>query len=434
VVDAAGEFCGTTWPYAVLARAVFRHEEGEPMPESGKTDVVVAGHICLDVIPEFPPGLGDDLGRILAPGKLINVGNASASTGGPISNTGLALQRLGQKVVVMGKIGDDFFGKAIRDRLEACGVHKGMSVVPGEGSSYTIVIAPPGIDRVFLHNPGTNDTFGYDDVNFDVVREGRLFHLGYPPLMKRLYENDGEQLVRIFRSVKELGVTTSLDMSLPDPSSPSGRIDWDSILREVLPYVDIFVPSAEETMFMLNKEKFFARKEKAGSRDVLDFFDFSDFSELAERLLSYGAKIVTQKSGYLGFYVRTAGPDVLEGIGIAKPSDLHNWSNRELFEPSFVVEHVASATGSGDSAIAGFLAAYLNGESIESSVKYACAVGAQNVQVLDSLSGIHSWEETTRQLQTPQKKRTLRFHVEGWQFDDVGQVWHGPADRVAKSA
>jgi sugar/nucleoside kinase (ribokinase family) len=330
---------------------------------------------------------------------------------------------------MMGKVGDDFFGRAILDRLKSYGVETGMSVVPGEATSYTLVIAPPGIDRVFLHNPGTNDTFGPEDVNLNIVKQTRLFHFGYPPLMKRMYRNDGRELIEIFRRVKETGVTTSLDMSLPDPLSPSGQVNWDTILKEVLPYVDIFLPSAEETLFMLNKDKFFAKKRRAGWRDVLEFLDFSDFSELARQLLSYGAKIIVLKSGWLGLYVRTAGEEILQSIGRAKPSDFDNWANRELFEPSFQVDHVASATGSGDSAIAGFLTAYLHGETIDSCAKYACAVGAQNVQVLDAVSGILSWDETKLQLQSQWRKIALASDGPAWQFDPEGQLWRGPGDK-----
>lgn len=402
------------------------------MSEVGRIDVVVAGHICVDVIPEFPEGLGEKLSQILVPGKLVNVGNAAVSTGGAVSNTGLALQRIGQNVALMGKVGDDFFGKAVLQLLRPYGAEKGMSIVPGEESSYTIVIAPPGIDRVFLHNPGANDTFGFEDVNLDIVRQARLFHFGYPPLLKRMYENDGTELVEIFRRVKETGVTTSLDMSLPDTSSPSGKVNWQQILRDVIPYVDIFVPSAEETMFMLQRDKFLARKQAAGGRDVLEFFDLSDLSELAQTLLSQGARIVGLKSGCLGFYVRTGSADSLQKIGVAKPSNVRNWSNRELFEPSFHVEHVASTTGSGDATIAGFLAAYLRGESVESCLKYACAVGAQNVQVLDAVSGVKTWEETTRQLHSPWPKNPLPRKTPGWSFEKKGQVWHGPADKPSR--
>ena len=51
-------------------------------------DVVVAGHICLDIIPTIPHE------RIeFEPGRLLQVGPAVLSTGGAVSNTGLALHR-----------------------------------------------------------------------------------------------------------------------------------------------------------------------------------------------------------------------------------------------------------------------------------------------------------------------------------------------------
>ena len=54
-----------------------------------KADVVVAGHICLDVIPQFPhsptPQPLD-----LKPGTLIRVGPSLHVTGGAVANTGLA--------------------------------------------------------------------------------------------------------------------------------------------------------------------------------------------------------------------------------------------------------------------------------------------------------------------------------------------------------
>src|SRR3990172_9091313 len=59
-------------------------------------------------------------------------------------------------------------------------------------------------------------------MRYDLLAEARLFHFGYPPLMKRMYEARGHELREIFRRAKGTGVTTSLDMALPDPSSPAG--------------------------------------------------------------------------------------------------------------------------------------------------------------------------------------------------------------------
>jgi len=83
----------------------------------------------------------------------------------------------------MGKVGDDILGRAILDFLRRHDprLADGMIVAAGEPSSYTIVISPPGVDRMFLHCPGANDTFGAADVAYDRLGSARLFHFGYPP-------------------------------------------------------------------------------------------------------------------------------------------------------------------------------------------------------------------------------------------------------------
>ncbi len=392
-------------------------------------DVIVAGHICFDLIPTFP-GKKGDYHSLFIPGKLIKVAELVTSTGGPVSNTGLALKKLGMKVALMGKVSDDFIGESILNRLKQENLEKGMRVVAGETSSYTVAIAPPGLDRMFLHNPGTNNTFGVEDVDFDLVAKAKILHLGYPPLMERMYRDDGRELREIFMKAKSLGTTTSLDMALPDPTSPAGKVDWRAILKNVLPYVDLYLPSLEETLFMLDKSRFMAKREQAGSGDMLDLFTAEELSELSAQLLEYGAPIVSLKSGHRGFYLRTADKTRLEKIGVAKPANLDNWANRELWAPSFHAEPFAGATGSGDSSIAGLLAAYLRGLDIETTLQYATAVGANNVTAPDALSGIKDWEETTRQIRKGWEQNPLDLGaVKGWEFDTTFLIWRGPADK-----
>ena len=61
------------------------------MPDS-KDVVVVAGHICLDIIPTFAQRAGG-VAELFNPGALIEVGPVVLSTGGAVSNTGLALHK-----------------------------------------------------------------------------------------------------------------------------------------------------------------------------------------------------------------------------------------------------------------------------------------------------------------------------------------------------
>jgi sugar/nucleoside kinase (ribokinase family) len=394
-----------------------------------KLQAVVAGHFCFDVIPAFKKELvKDSMAEIFVPGKLINMDGVKVSTGGPVSNTGIAMSILGLNVELMGKIGDDYFGDGVIKCLAERGMEKAMTVAKGENTSYTVVIVPQGFDRIFLHHTGANDTFCADDIDYEKIKQASLFHFGYPPLMKKMYENDGEELVEIFKRAKSTGATTSLDMSLPDPNSASGKANWDKILQKLLPYVDLYLPSIEESMYMIARDDFNELQKMADGGDLLNALDLNKLQEVGNKLLSYGAKIVVLKCGVMGYYIRTSSKEILAQMGRIKPADLDNWSDRELHEESFHVPKVAAATGSGDSSIAGFLAAFFNEKSIEETIRIACCVGGQNVQVFDALSNIHNWEETIEMINGWQKNK---HNIDGgyWKYNEKAGNWVGRKDK-----
>jgi sugar/nucleoside kinase (ribokinase family) len=393
------------------------------MADNRPIDVTAAGHICLDIIPKFPDSAGKTIAEIMRPGKLVNVEEAAVSTGGPVSNTGIGLAILGLQVQFVTQVGDDYFGQAISSRLEKSGYSEGVKIAKGQHSSYTIAIAPPGIDRIFLHNPGTNNTFTSDSFDAELVKRARVFHLGYPPLMRGLYANDGEELTKTFKKAKLAGATTSLDMSLPDPASESGRANWDLILQKTLPYVDIFLPSIEEGMFFHQRDRFMALSQQTGGGTIIDLLKGSDYTQLADAFLAYGARMVALKSAHRGWYLKTGSKDRLAGMGPARPADLDAWADREMWCSAYHVEKIASATGSGDSSIAGFLTAYLRGEPIERCLLCANCVGAQNVRVLDALSGIKTWEETTATVEAKPQQNELDPQTPGWEWDSEWRMW-----------
>ena len=130
----------------------------------GSRKIIAAGHICLDITPVFPAGRAyAGVGELLTPGKLIHMEPADVHTGGSVANTGLALKILGNDVTLMGKVGDDAFGAMVRAILAQHGA-EGLLVDPDSSTSYSVVLAVPGVDRIFLHNPGANDTFSGRDI------------------------------------------------------------------------------------------------------------------------------------------------------------------------------------------------------------------------------------------------------------------------------
>lgn len=396
-----------------------------------KHDAMLAGHLCIDVIPQFADTGATQIAEILRPGTLVNIGEAMISTGGPVSNTGLNMKELGHDVVFCSRVGDDEFGRMTTDLLQRNGDIGGINMVPGMASSYTVVVSPPNIDRIFLHHPGTNNEFGPEDLDPDLIADCSLFHFGYPPLMRRVYGNTGEGLHEVFKIAKAAGATTSCDMTLPDPKSPSGQVNWLGILEKILPYIDLYLPSVEETYFMIDREACLKMKAEHNNADLIDYFTPEDYSRIADRVLSLGTKMVSLKTGHRGFYLKTASSETFEGLGDARPGDPENWSNRELWAPAFEVPKLASATGSGDSAIAGLLSAYLRGHSIETALKYATCLGWQNVQVLDAVSGIKNWDETTELIERKMPLIDANIEADGWWFSEDYGLWVGPGDRLS---
>lgn len=392
--------------------------------ESGAAfHAIVAGHLCLDIIPQIPAGQGG-LAALLTPGRLSTVGPAVLSTGGPVSNTGLALHKLGIATRLMGKVGDDLFGLAIRRIVEGFGpgLADGMIVDPAVTSSYTVVVNVPGVDRIFLHHTGANDTFTAADVRYSLAEQARLFHFGYPPLMRAMYQDAGRELVALFRRVKATGCTTSLDLALPDPASPAGQADWAAILRAALPAVDICAPSLEELLYMLRREAYEAARV-AGTLPVTP----AVLDDLAGQLLTWGARIVLLKLGDQGAYLRTAGRPALAELGRAKPADLDTWAGRELWAPCFQANLVGT-TGSGDATIAGFLTALLRDLGPEDALIAAVAVGACNVEAADALSGLRTWEETQARIAAGWPQHELDLSAYGWRRAARRGLWCSPGD------
>ena len=356
-----------------------------------KKKVISVGHICLDITPVFPESARGSLpGELMLPGKLLHVGAADVHTGGSVANTGLGLKILGNEVQLLGKVGRDPFGDMVRSILASYGAG-GLIEDQNSSTSYTVVLAVPGSDRTFLHNPGANDAFTGADIPEKVLEDAALFHFGYPPLMRRMYEDQGRELVSIFRRMKEHDIATSLDFAAIDPASPAGQADWKAILSAVLPYVDFFVPSFEELCFMLDRERYDRLNHDGDMTDHLDLE--AEAVPLAEELLEMGCRAVLIKCGTSGMLYRTAGEEALRTVGARLELDAALWADQAGIQPIFPAEIVRSGTGAGDTSIAAFLTGVLRGYGPSDCAALAAAEGACCVTAYDALSGLKPVEE-----------------------------------------
>jgi sugar/nucleoside kinase (ribokinase family) len=300
-----------------------------------------------------------------------------------------------------------------------------MVVTRDAGTSYTLVFNPPGIDRSFLHHTGANATFGAEDVPAEALERARLFHFGYPPLLRRMHLDEGRELEKLYRKARDTGVVTCLDMARPDPNAEAGRADWARILERVLSFVDVYLPSFDETLYMLDRTRLDAAE--AGGVDANLSAEPGLLHKLSDRLLELGAAVVGFKLGEQGFYLRTTGEARrVEALAACLGIEPQEWTGRELYTPCYRVE-VAGTTGAGDCTIAGFLASLLRGLPPEDAVNYAVGAGAFSVQAPDAISGVPEWGALEQRIAKGWEKHPVRIALPGWNRGPAADCWTAPA-------
>lgn len=307
--------------------------------------VVCLGILVADVVGKpieaFPPK-----------GTLAAVDRMELHAGGCAANTGISLAKLSVSTAVLGKVGRDGFGDFLAQTLERHGVESsGLARDDREATSATMVAVDAQGERTFLHYQGANAAFTADDVDWAPIEAASILHIAGPFLMPRYMGADN---AAVLKRAKALGKTTTLD-TVWDPTDR-----WMSVLEPCLPYLDYALPSLEEARRITGRE---------APRDI------------AQVLLDGGVQTVGLKMGQEGAYVRSRDGD-------------------EFTVPPFPVNAV-DALGAGDAWVAGFLCGLTRGWDLETTARFANAVGACSVQALGATTGVRSFDETLAFLNRP---------------------------------
>ena len=375
---------------------------------SKKYDAVIAGYTCVDMVPSFLNESKGEISDLLKPGKLIEIGGMEIVLGGVVPNTGLLMKHFGNNVSLNGLIGDDLIGKIAEECLNQYEASGGIAKTTEAGTAYSIVIAPPNVDRIFLESPGCNQNFNTEHINFSIVVESRLFHFGYPPLLQQFYLGNGAQLAKMYCKVNQMGVVTSLDFSLPDPESESGKINWLQVLHNTLPFVDIFVPSLEELFFLVEPKKYARIQSMNYDVDFESRVSLSSIRELADKVIGLGVGILLIKMGKRGIYLKTGDVSSVN-TKLGNTLTLNYWNNREILCDAYSTEasRIINASGAGDTAIAAFLTAILKAENPEEAIKYAAIAGRDSLYYENIFESMSSWETITHEMNVESNELTF---------------------------
>lgn len=309
--------------------------------------------MCLGVL--VAELIGGPIDSMPDSGGLALVDNMGLYSGGGAVNTSSALAKLGLRVEIIGKVGNDPLGDFLIDALGRRGVGaQGVIRNSMINTSATMVLVDPDGERRFIHYIGANASLTKRDVNLELVKSASLLHIASAFVMPGL---DGQPLAEILEAAREAETIVCLDTSWDESRS------WQEVLRPVLPYVDYCLPSLVEARAITG---------------------YDDPYDMAAALLDYGVGTVVVKLGHDGCLVST--------------------SDNQLFHvPTYDVD-VVDTTGAGDVFNAGFIAGTVMGLSLEESASLANAMGAMCVTAYGAASGLKSLSEVKEFMTvTPQR-------------------------------
>ena len=140
-----------------------------------------------------------------------------ANPGGAPCNVLSMLSKLGHKVAFIGKVGDDIFGKQLREAIDEVGIDStGLCVDKDVHTTLAFVQTFPGGDRdfSFYRNPGADMMLTKDDINEELIKSAKIFHFG---TLSMTDEPCREATKKAIDIAKENGKIISFDPNLREP-------------------------------------------------------------------------------------------------------------------------------------------------------------------------------------------------------------------------
>ena len=315
-------------------------------------DVVALGELLID----FAPHSVNEAGYPVL----------SANPGGAPGNFLAALTKYGCRTAMIGKVGDDAFGKALVKTLEDAGIATGgIRIDPNVFTTLAFVSldASGNRDFSFARKPGADTCLTPEEVDEELIADAKVFHFGTLSLTDEPAAGATRHAIEL---AKRHGALISLDPNLRKPlwkreEDAREAIEWS------LHQADIVKISDEEIDWL---------------------WGFSP-EEGAEKLLrEYGVSLVYATLGPKGCYAANG----TNRVTVQSPSGIH----------------VVDTTGAGDifggSAMSQFIRckktpADLTETELRRIVSFACTAASLSTQTHGGIASVPEYSDVTRKME-----------------------------------
>ncbi|MCD9024765.1 ribokinase [Cohnella silvisoli] len=292
--------------------------------------------------------------RFPQPGETLTADGYSVFFGGKGGNQAVALGKLGAKVKMVGKVGEDIHGNDYIRHLRMNGVDvSGISTEKGAVTGTAMIWVDRQGENQIVVSPGANGCMQPSDIDamWEELVESDLF-------LFQLEIPIGTVAYAVKR-LKQAGKTIVLD---PAPAS--------QLPEAIFRYIDYMTPNETEVRYYAGKQDRYVYQLK----------------EAAGILIRRGVGTVIAKAGENGAYLIR---------------------DTELSHIDAYPTQAIDTTGAGDSFNAGFAYALASGLEVNEAVRIGNAVGALSVRQVGAQSAMPTREELDRFLETSQRRIKL---------------------------
>jgi len=289
-----------------------------------KKNCLVIGDLNVDLVLNELKGFPELGKEIVARNHFIDIGGS----GGIFS---AVLSSLDTKTYIISKIGNDFFGRFLIDKLKSHNVDISQLIIKNNKETGITINLSYKNDKYQISYLNLVGSLSLNDIAFQNIKDIRHVHFSSYYMMKNL-KADYVKLINDIKSNYK-NVTFSLDTN-DDPENK-----WGEEIYRILGSIDIFLANKKEAL-KITKE--------SNIKDALN-------------KLSRVIKTVVIKLGSEGYIAR----------------DGENYYSGDQLSVNF-----KDSTGAGDNFDAGFIYGYIDNLNIEKSLKIANICGAKSVEYL----------------------------------------------------
>lgn len=196
-------------------------------------DVVILGESLIDFLP-------------LEEGKL---GRFKATPGGAPTNVAYGLAKLGNKVALISRIGNEPLGKSIIHTLKEGGVETKFIQIDKEKPTTVTIVMPKSEDMqryVIYRNNTADGSVSFDEIPDNIFKGTKIFHCGTLAMSSPI-ANRTTQLA--IKSAKEHGAIISVDVNLR-PSSWGSQQEMIKASLQLIEQSDVVKMTKEESLIL----------------------------------------------------------------------------------------------------------------------------------------------------------------------------------------